>query len=76
MRAHDPMEGGAGGGREETCPVCGSAVVGHRFGAGSSVSWCSRCSWSRIVQPDGRVDRETAVAPSAVRPLADDLLAS
>ena len=76
MRYHNPIDGGAGRGHDETCPVCGSPLVGHRFGAGSSVTWCSRCSWSRVMQPDGRVDKEAAVAPSAVRPIDDELLAS
>ena len=62
-----------GGARRQggSCPVCGSVVVGHRFGAGTSVEWCSRCAWSRIQQPDGIVAREASLAPAAVRPLDD-----
>lgn len=66
MQTMKNMNGGAHRLDDPSCPICGSAVVGRRFGAGTTVSWCSRCSWSRIEEPDGNVYKEAAAAPRAI----------
>ena len=59
-----------------SCPVCGSSVIGRRYDSGTDVRWCQRCSWSRIADPDGEVERESLSDDDTISLIIQNKLAS